>query len=112
MKLRAKSPLDAGARLVARPEVVAKRLDHVIGRDADVHGAAFDHFQHSIEYAYDRAIGTVLPLVEAAQAVEMPEQLVGSVYNVNDHGRYAMAIRALKRVALPMLSLHAWQGDP
>ena len=57
----------------------------MIGCNADVHGATFDHFEHRIEYAYDSTIGSILTLVEAPQTVEVPEQFVGPVYDVNDH---------------------------
>src|SRR5438046_3215684 len=36
MELREQRGLDAGAGLVVRPKPIAKRLDHVIGRDAEV----------------------------------------------------------------------------
>ena len=85
MKLRPQRGLDAVAGLVAGPEVVAERLDDVIGRDADVRGAAFDHLEHGVEHAEHGAEGLVLPLVEAAQAVEMTEQLVGAVDEMDDH---------------------------
>ena len=39
LELRPQRRLDAVAGLVARPEVVAERLDDVVGRDADVRRA-------------------------------------------------------------------------
>ena len=36
MELREKRGLDAGAGLVVRPKPIAKRLDHVVGGDAEV----------------------------------------------------------------------------
>jgi hypothetical protein len=96
VELSEKRGLNPIARFVARPEAVSKRLNNVIGRNADVHGATFDHFQYRIEHAYDRTIGSVLTLGEAPQTVEVPEQLVGSVYDVNDHlGYSAVRIAAL-----------------
>ena len=50
-ELGAQRGIDACAGLVARPEVVAERLDHVIGRDADVRRAALDHLQHGVQHA-------------------------------------------------------------
>ena len=85
---RSKRRIDAVAGFVAGPQLVAKRFDDVIGRDADVRGAFLDHLQHRMQHAIDRAQRPVLALVEAAQAVEMTEQLVGAVDEMNDHGRY------------------------
>ena len=36
MELREQRGLDAGAGLVVRPKPIAKRLDHVVGGDAEV----------------------------------------------------------------------------
>ena len=85
MELREESRLDPHARLVAVPEIVAKGLDHVIGRDTDVSGSLLDHLQHGVQHANGRAEFRILALVEAAQTVEVAEQLVGSVYDVHDH---------------------------
>jgi hypothetical protein len=87
VELSEKRGLDPIACFVTRPETVSKRLDDVIGRNADVYGAAFDHFEQRVEHAYDSTIGSILALVEAAQTVEVPEQLVGSIHDVNDHIR-------------------------
>jgi hypothetical protein len=38
--------IDAFARLVTRPEVVAERFNDVIGREGDVRRTAFDHAQN------------------------------------------------------------------
>ena len=93
MELREQRRLDAGAGLVAGPEAVAKRLDDVIGRDADVRRSLLDHLQHRLQHADHGAEGPVLPLREAAQAVEVAEQLVGAVDEVNDHGDGGVAQR-------------------
>ena len=39
MELREQRGLDASAGLVVRPKPIAKRLDHMIGRDAKIRGA-------------------------------------------------------------------------
>ncbi len=39
MELREQRGLDAGAGLVVCPKPIAKRLDHVVGGDAEVPGA-------------------------------------------------------------------------
>ena len=87
MELRPQRRLDALAGLVAGPQIVAERLDDVIGRDADVRRAALDHLAaRCCSTPSDGAEGLVLPLAEAAQAVEVTEQLVGAVDEMDDHG--------------------------
>ena len=54
-ELRQQVGLDAGAGLVAGPQLVAERLDDVIGGDADVRGAAGDHAEHRRDDAAHRA---------------------------------------------------------
>ena len=58
----------------------------MIGRDADVRRALFEHLQHGVQHADDGAVRLVLAFVEAPQAVEVAEQLVGAVDEVDDHG--------------------------
>jgi hypothetical protein len=86
MELREERRIDALAGLVAGPEAIAEGLDHVVGRDADMRDSALDHLQHAVHHADRRAQGLVLALREAAQAVEVPEEFVGSVDQVNQHG--------------------------
>jgi len=74
----------------------------VIGRNADVRCSLLDHLQQGLQHADNRAEGLVLAFVEAAQAVEVPEQLVGPVYNVNDH---ASLCRGSVRVAAMLFVL-------
>ena len=88
--------LDAIARLVAVPQIIAEGFDHVIGGDADVRRAALDHLQHALQHADDSAMGAVGALVEAAHAVKVAEQLVGSVDQVDDHSRKGSRIRAVR----------------
>ena len=83
--MREKRRLDALARLVIRPDAIAKRLDDVIGRDPDVSRSLLDHLQQGLQDADHGSERPVLAFVEATQAVEMPEQLVGAVYEVDDH---------------------------
>jgi len=78
--------LDALRRLVTGPEAVAEGLDDVVGRHAQVRGSFFDHLQNAVEHADDRAKGRILALIEAAQPVEVTEQLVRAIDEVNDHG--------------------------
>ena len=85
VELREERGLDAVPCLVAGPETVAEGLDDVIGRDTDVSGSRLDHLQHCIQHSDHGAEGPILALGEAAKAVEVAEQLVGAVYEMNDH---------------------------
>src|ERR1043165_8449121 len=81
MKLRQQRTLDASARLVVRPKPIAKRLDHVIGRDTEVRGTVFifDYLKNGLQHADDRAVRAVFTFRESAQSIEMSEELVGTV---------------------------------
>jgi len=57
MKLRPQRALDSGAGFVAGPELVAERLDDVIGGNADVRRAPFQHLRDRAENSDDRAEG-------------------------------------------------------
>jgi hypothetical protein len=75
--------------------MISKRLDHVIGRHAHVRRSTLDHLQYRIQDADDGSKGSVLALVETAQAIEMAEQLVGTIYQMNDHGEVKCRPRLL-----------------
>lgn len=90
MELSKQRGLDAFAGLVAGPQLVAERLDDMIGGDAQVRGAALDGLEHGVEDAEHGAERRILALVEAAQAVEMTEELVSAVDEVNDHAPAAV----------------------
>ena len=83
MKLRPQGAVDAFARLVALPEVVAEGLDDVVGRDADVRGAAFEHLRDRVEDAGDRPERGI-PFLRPPDPVELAEELVGPVDEVDD----------------------------
>jgi hypothetical protein len=61
MELREQRGLDAGARLVVRPKPIAKRLDHVVGGDAEVRVAVlvFNYLENGLQHADDSTVGTV-----------------------------------------------------
>src|SRR5205085_1103955 len=84
MKLRPQRRLDALTGLVSGIEVVAKRLDDVIGGDADVCGAAFEHLDDGSEHSRDSAERRVAAL-EPSYAIEMAKELVRAVNEMNDH---------------------------
>ena len=58
----------------------------MIRRHTDVRGSFLDHLQHRMQHADDCAEGPILAFVEAAQPIEVTEQLVRAVNEVNDHG--------------------------
>ncbi len=70
MELREQRGLDAGAGLVVRPKPIAKRLDHVIGGDAEIRGAVlvFNYLENGLQYADDGAVRAVLAFGKPAQA--------------------------------------------
>ena len=63
MELREQRGLDAGAGLVVRPKPIAKRLDHVVGGDAEIRVAVLDHLENGLQHADDRAVRAVLAFV-------------------------------------------------
>ena len=85
MELRAQRRVDAVAGLVAGPEVVAERLDDVVGRDADVRRAASRPSRAPCAARRPRRRTAGRRRAAAAQAVEVAEQLVGAVDEVDDH---------------------------
>src|SRR5262249_11855426 len=77
--------MDAVPCLVAGPDPVAKGLDDVIGRHADVSCSGLDHLQHSMDHTDHSAEGPILAFGETAQAVKVAEQFVRAIYEMNDH---------------------------
>src|SRR6476469_5289885 len=96
MELRAQCALDASAGLVARPKPIAKRLDHVVGGDAEVPLAALDHLEDGLQHADHGAVRAIHAFVEPAQAVEVTKDLVGTVNEVDDH--FALPPRTIEMV--------------
>src|SRR6185312_5796814 len=86
MKLCLERRLDAFARLVSGPQVVAEGFDDVIRRDADMRCTLFDHLKHGVQHTDDRTEWRIHTLVEGADAIEVAKQLVGAVDEMNDHG--------------------------
>src|SRR5947207_2325073 len=85
VELREQGGVDALTGLVIGPERVAKRLDDVVGGDAEMRRALLDHLQYRVEHSDHGAEGRVLALCGAAAAVELAEQLVRAVDQMNDH---------------------------
>src|SRR5207245_6957255 len=85
VELREQRGVDALSGLVIGPQIVAKRLDDVVGRHAEVSGPLLDHLQDGVQHAAHGAEGRILALGGAAAAVELAEQLVGAVDEMNDH---------------------------
>ena len=65
-ELRQQVAVDAGAGLIARPQIIAERLDDVIGRNGNMGGAVADHAQDRCEYASDSRPRDRLDRVPAA----------------------------------------------
>ena len=85
MELRPERRLDALPCLVLGPEVIAERLDDVVGGHTEVRGSLLDHRQYRVQHTDDRREGFVFTLGGTALAVELAEQLVGAVQEMNDH---------------------------
>jgi len=83
MKLREQLGLDARARFVAGPEIVAERLDDVVGRDAEVCGAALEHAEDRAQHADDGADFVAVRVGLPRHGIEVPEQLVRAVEEMN-----------------------------
>ena len=57
----------------------------MIRPDTDMCGARFDQLEHAAEHADHGAERWIVALGEAAESVEVSEQLVRSVDQMNDH---------------------------
>src|SRR5207237_5140048 len=79
MKLRQQLRFYALARFVSGPEVVAERLDDVIGRDAEVGCATLEHAQDRAQYPHDGrdlvAIAALLPPRRHAMADQLASDI-------------------------------------
>ena len=84
-KLREQVGLDAVARLVAGPELIAERLDDVIGRDPDVGGADRHHAEQRCQHAADRSDFPAVAITCRRDGIVMPEELVRAVDEMNVH---------------------------
>ena len=85
MELREQRGLDAGAGLVVRPKPIAKRLDHVVGGDAEIRVAVLQHLENGLQHADHGPIGTVHAFGEPTQSVEVTEEFVSAVNKMNYH---------------------------
>jgi hypothetical protein len=77
--------LDSFAGLVPRPQLVAEGLDDMVGGNTHVSLALLDQLQHRLQHADYGAVRPVPAFGEAAQAVEVAEELIGAVDEVDDH---------------------------
>ena len=57
----------------------------MVRRDADVARPFLDHLQDGVQHAGDRAERPIRAAVDAAEAVEVAEQLVRAVDEMDDH---------------------------
>ncbi len=84
-ELREQRGFDARAGLVARPQAVAKRLDDVIRRDADVRRAAADQaVDRGDDAAHGRYLAALFVFLRRQREV-VAKQFVGAVDEVDDH---------------------------
>ncbi len=80
--------VDVGPVLVAVVEIIAPRLDHVVGGDSDVRRPIGDQIEHRVEHAALRSEPGFL--VRRREVI--PKELVRSVDQVNLHGRESAII--------------------
>jgi hypothetical protein len=85
MELREQRGLDPCAGLVTRPKPIAKRLDHVIGGDAEINGVGFQHLENSLQHTDNCAVWAVFAFGEPAQAVKVTEEFISAVDEMNYH---------------------------
>src|SRR5262249_1024373 len=114
MELRQKRGLDAGAGLVVRPKPIAKRLDHVVGGDAEVRVAVlvFDYLENGLQHTDDRAVRTVLALGKPAQAVEVTEQFVGALNEMDDNFSVMLDLVAAGGKAIGTIKCQMLDANP
>src|SRR5690606_39275641 len=77
--------VDPRAVLVGGPQVVAERLDDVVGGHADVGGTLLDHGEHRPRDASRRSHLTAVVGQVGGEGEVVPEQLVGPIHQVYVH---------------------------
>jgi hypothetical protein len=82
-KLREQIGLDACARLVSGPQVVAERFDHVIRCYGNVARAGVDHAEDGRHHASHRPDLAPLAVAGGRERVEVAKQFVGTVDKVD-----------------------------
>jgi hypothetical protein len=86
MELRQQRLVDPRPGLVAGPEVVAERFDDVVGGHRQVGGAVSEQVEHRAEDALERSDLQAVGVLLGRHRVEVPEELVGAVDQVDQHG--------------------------
>ena len=86
MKLREQSSFDPCSGFVTWPQFIAKRLDDVIGRHADMRSSVLKHLDDHGEDARDGAERRI-SFVKATETVELAKQFIGSVDEMDDHAK-------------------------
>jgi hypothetical protein len=71
--LRQQVGFDAFAGLVTRPQVIAKGLDDVIGRNREVSGPILDHAKHRRQNTSDGSDFSARHVLRGRQSVVVPE---------------------------------------
>ena len=82
-KLGPEIRLDAFPGFVVRPELIAKRLDHLIGGDTKMSGAFLDHAKDGGDYTANCRDFLAGAIAHRGQRVIVPKKLVGSINQVN-----------------------------
>src|SRR6185436_2581710 len=76
----------AGAGLVGRPDVVAERLDDVVGCDPDMSCAVLQHREHGLDDIAGRTdLDAGAVEMSRPRRVVLPEDLVGPIDEMNNH---------------------------
>ena len=110
----------AGTGLVARPQLVAERLDDVVGGHTQMRDAAFEHGQHARDNAPGGAEADTVGGLARRHPEVMAEQFVGAVDEVDLHTpsplapsprRLQCARQNASRQRDGALCVVAWRGD-
>ena len=89
------------AGLVARPQLVAERLDDVIGRDADVRGPRRHHAEQRRDHAAHGPDFAAVAHRGRGHREVVPEQLVGAVDQIDVHIRSSHTVSSPARSWAP-----------
>ena len=82
-KLRQQVGIDASTSLVARPEIIAERLNHMIGGHGEVRDAGAEHSQHGSHDPSNCGDFTTGIVARGRQRVKVPEQFVRAVNQID-----------------------------
>ena len=108
LELAGNAGLDSGAILVPRPHLVPERLDHMVGRDADVGGTFLEQLDHRSEHSTGRPdLSTVCCHMRRCSEV-IAKEFVGSIDQVCAHGTIIVHRGAKRPRARPLIRRTIW----